>query len=261
MFAADLYDGYKLGDIPPYILDMTKSWDRFHVRYDSEKVVMERIRKARSAVLRDPEYDMSTEIRIYPLHARGFYPVRFITEHQSLVDIWDALPEVEEYCYYNNSDRPDNVSSRQWDRRKEVWSRCSDDFSAAVSASLQYAIDDTMFLGVGLNCIYTDQPDEKYHQDRVRRLAESRLFKKNPWKKKISEAKRKAEKSNSTYSIVGVFMDFRDWLSKKGSEELIKEIDSINKSGIIEELTYATFNTTLDLKQYRGSHQNAGKDS
>jgi hypothetical protein len=49
--------------------------------------------------------------------------VLLFAEERLLVDAFRALPEVEEYGYWNNSDQPDGVTEAQWDERREFWDR------------------------------------------------------------------------------------------------------------------------------------------
>lgn len=49
--------------------------------------------------------------------------------------IYDKLkmPEgVEDYCYYNNTDHPENLTQRQWDARGKTWDKvCLDDWDSS----------------------------------------------------------------------------------------------------------------------------------
>ena len=44
----------------------------------------------------------------------------YTTEHR-LREIWDSMPGVEEYAYWDNTDRPDELTEGQWRRRAHNW--------------------------------------------------------------------------------------------------------------------------------------------
>lgn len=56
---------------------------------------------------------------LYP-QGRHIMGVTF-TEISAWHDLWMASAGIEEYGYWNNTDRPDDVSSREWSRRKRAW--------------------------------------------------------------------------------------------------------------------------------------------
>lgn len=51
------------------------------------------------------------------IHARPYMDA----EHYS--EAWYALPEVEPYPYWNNTDQPDDVSDDEWEKRFRAWDR------------------------------------------------------------------------------------------------------------------------------------------
>lgn len=53
----------------------------------------------------------------------GRYGVLLFADCDLLVDAFRAMPQVEEYPYWNNSDRPDEVTETEWVERREFWDR------------------------------------------------------------------------------------------------------------------------------------------
>lgn len=45
----------------------------------------------------------------------------YFTECPEMVSYFNDCPEVEPYFYFDNTDRPEEITSRDWKRRKEVW--------------------------------------------------------------------------------------------------------------------------------------------
>lgn len=54
--------------------------------------------------------------------------------------VWDALPDVESYGYWNNSDQPDDVTDDEWAERREVWERVMPDSGPPVESMLSFAL-------------------------------------------------------------------------------------------------------------------------
>lgn len=60
----------------------------------------------------------------------GRYHVLTFTEEPDLRDAFEAMAEVEEYGYWNNSDAPAYVTDEQWDERRSAWGRVLPGYSA-----------------------------------------------------------------------------------------------------------------------------------
>lgn len=72
---------------------------------------------------RDPEVDMEFEIVILPdLEQRALYGI-FYTERRTWGDHVRSLPWYIDYSYWNNTDRPDDVTDAEWEERSETWDR------------------------------------------------------------------------------------------------------------------------------------------
>jgi hypothetical protein len=66
--------------------------------------------------------------------------VLLFAEERLLVDAFRALPEVEEYGYWNNSDQPDGVTEAQWDERREFWDRVLPGYDPPSVAMLTWSL-------------------------------------------------------------------------------------------------------------------------
>lgn len=55
-------------------------------------------------------------------HTQQLYVVLFYIEPE-YKKAWEALPGVEPFPYWNNTDRPEDVSRLQWEERREIWDR------------------------------------------------------------------------------------------------------------------------------------------
>ncbi len=73
----------------------------------------------------------------------GRFGVLRFADEATLIDAFDAIPEVEEYGYWNNTDRPDDVTEDQWDQRREFWDRVLPGYSAPVEVMLGWSLRST----------------------------------------------------------------------------------------------------------------------
>jgi hypothetical protein len=70
---------------------------------------------------RDPQYDWSAEACFF-VEGEHLYAT-FYAEQPTYQEIWAAMPGVEPWPYWNNTDRPPDVSAREWAHRAAVWQR------------------------------------------------------------------------------------------------------------------------------------------
>ena len=84
--------------------------------------IMERQRKVEKTQQRDPEVDYSFEVLMYPSKGNRI-PFRILTEHEKSYVCFtnDLFPGIKEESYWNNTDRPDDVSPQEWRRRARLW--------------------------------------------------------------------------------------------------------------------------------------------
>lgn len=72
-------------------------------------------------------YSLDVTVCLYP--HKGQYYLRTFCEGGSLfgkvLDFVETMPELEDFHYQNQSDRPDEVSARAWSHRKQVWDEIS----------------------------------------------------------------------------------------------------------------------------------------
>lgn len=68
---------------------------------------------------RDPLYDWGCHLSVIP-HKTGVY-VLLYAEQTAYHDLWLAMPEVEDYAYWNHTDPPEGVSEARWERRRQRW--------------------------------------------------------------------------------------------------------------------------------------------
>ncbi|EYR64877.1 hypothetical protein N866_03270 [Actinotalea ferrariae CF5-4] len=73
----------------------------------------------------------------------GRHAVLLFAEESSLVEAFRTLPEVEQYGYWNNTDRPDDVTKAQWEDRRAFWDRVLPGYTAPVVAMMSWRLRGT----------------------------------------------------------------------------------------------------------------------
>lgn len=59
----------------------------------------------------DSEFDFKTSICLFPI--RGKILVMLFTQQEAFKNTWSSIEGVEPYPYWNNTDRPEDISPRQ----------------------------------------------------------------------------------------------------------------------------------------------------
>lgn len=76
-------------------------------------------RKQVDSGYREPEFDFSCEISLIPYRKSVLALV--YAEQEEYFKIWNSLPLVADYAYYNNTDRPRGIKASEWKERGEAW--------------------------------------------------------------------------------------------------------------------------------------------
>lgn len=78
----------------------------------------------------------------------GRFGVLRFADEAALIDAFDAIPEVEAYGYWNNTDRPDDVTEAEWVDRREFWERVLPGYSTPVEVMLGWSLRGTYHPGL-----------------------------------------------------------------------------------------------------------------
>ena len=101
-----------------------KNNSKNEIRYQSEKVALE-IMKSNKAAETIMEYesdlDFDVKISIFPINKK-LLALPYVSNERLKKELL-SKPEIMEYGYWNNVDRPENISSAAWKRRKNNWDK------------------------------------------------------------------------------------------------------------------------------------------
>lgn len=65
---------------------------------------------------RDPDVDWSCEVAVLK-----FGMAMLFTENEAMTKAWEALPRVKPFPYWNNTDKPDDLTNKEWSQRGKQW--------------------------------------------------------------------------------------------------------------------------------------------
>lgn len=72
---------------------------------------------------RMPSIDTDFSITLYPYN--GYLLGTVFTEHTAWYELWCQQDQIEEYAYWNNMDKPNNISEENWNQRQIDWNMLS----------------------------------------------------------------------------------------------------------------------------------------
>lgn len=81
--------------------------------------ILQRQAKIKETMGRDPDVDFEVTMNIYPMNGSVLGVI--YSEQQDWENAWFAIDGVEHYGYWNNTDRPDEVSEEEWQQRERDW--------------------------------------------------------------------------------------------------------------------------------------------
>lgn len=65
---------------------------------------------------RDPDIDWSCEVVVLKFGMAMLY-----TENEAMTKAWKSLPSVKPFPYWNNTDKPDHLTDKEWSQRSKQW--------------------------------------------------------------------------------------------------------------------------------------------
>jgi hypothetical protein len=151
-------------------------------------------------------FPVKFDIAVFP-HGQRIYGITFgWMAYQSL---WESKLFVQAWGYWNNTDKPDEVSAEEWRYRRKVWDKILGDTSPAMTGFIAQCID-TYDTHVGPEAIVENAPD---FDARVRTLAADLMF--------------VAYKRYSNKEGMDAFTAFQTWIKGEGSDKFKAECDRI----------------------------------
>jgi hypothetical protein len=132
------------------------------------KEIHDRQKEIVTSRLRDPEVDHEFVVSVFT-HETGYYGI-VGTERRAWLDEWLKSNFIEDFSYWNNTDRLDGMDADEWERRHAVWK--------SLASTDQIRFDCTVRDAVVTDAeVVAAAPDFETRTSReARRLAEMREF-------------------------------------------------------------------------------------
>ena len=161
-----------------------------HPLYTAWCEMRDRQREVKRTGRRDPDIDVEFELWLWPLKDRTL--INLHTEQRVFTTWFDALPFVEEYAYWDNTDPDETVSKPDWRKRKTDWQRAWGNGAASDRSMTMVMFNDALPLPATAEEAVTHVPDIdgrvdaaawRTHVDEVhRRLVDERKAIDPDWK-------------------------------------------------------------------------------
>lgn len=108
----------------------------FRPKWEAYEGIRNRIKKINETKLRDPEIDFGFSVCLIPTKSKIL--ALLYTEKEKMKKAWESFKCVKPYYYYNNSDRPDEITALEWKKRGTEWEQALGKDGIPGNKSLQY---------------------------------------------------------------------------------------------------------------------------
>lgn len=176
---------------------------------------------------RDPEFDWGCHLSAIP-HRTGLY-VLLYAEQEAYHAIWQSLPGVQEYAYWDHTDPPEGMSQTRWERRRQRWDELLG-HDAPSKSGMTLAIYDPLTDGENRfwdvkpefvpnfdarvrHWAFTHAVEEIWHAESPEERGFQTVFRTRRWIKTPEGAPRWEELQQAVREVIPVIWD-NDWLHR-----------------------------------------------
>lgn len=119
--------------------------------------------KRRSSGLRDPSCDASVDVAVLAdPHDSDWTYLLLYCEQSAITEAFRAIGGIEPFPYWDNTDRPEDVTEAEWTQRYAIWNRVLPGYSTPAEMGLCWNYDPSMSWTTILSDIKT-HPDKYSH--------------------------------------------------------------------------------------------------
>ena len=197
---------------------------------DAWNDIRDRQREVKKTGYRDPEIDFDFEVCILPWNDQLFgiiYTEQSEWRREFMKQGW-----VEEFGYWDNTDRPRKLTAAQWEDRRECWDAIFDQNSKAFGpAKFGFTADCTAvdYTYPGLKLVLRKMPK---FEDRVRKHARNNITSEKS--RELMEVDNVPDDDQRVHEILRYYFKAEKWLeTEEGSAILAAEIERLK--GILPE--------------------------
>jgi hypothetical protein len=121
--SVDIVDAHALGQPCHYIREHELEKDELKIRPASQVCfyIMDRHSRIERTQERDPDFDFNCSVVFFPL--QDCILALLFAEKKEYASIWEKMPGVEFYGYWDNTDRDESVTAKEWNQRRVRWGK------------------------------------------------------------------------------------------------------------------------------------------
>lgn len=126
----------------------------------------ERLSEAMDSPRRNPVYDVSSSLQIFPLKDKILFT---FYGNQNFEQILENEPDIEEYHYQDQCDMPEDMSEEEWEQRRIDWEQA---IPSGVPAKNGFGVELVLSIDIplGLSDWFQGNDSEKYHKTLEKRV-------------------------------------------------------------------------------------------
>lgn len=177
----------------------------------------------RRTKMRDPEVDFSFEVAILPHLESGELLGIVYSEKSKFFDKFLELDFVEPFPYWNSTDRPDELTDEEWEKRGEIWDEACPTAPIECGFSTNLISLERFTYGLGFSELKAEDYKEYYPPKniRVKKLAKDGMYKIFGESMEEEEIEALLEKGPGTYHS-----KFLRWYESEEAKEKEKELEN-----------------------------------
>lgn len=251
---SELFDLIHLGNVKE---ENYKAWFKncrlFHeerpILGNLKELVIDNFSKILSTRSRNPSYDFSCQVSIIP--TENYILCQVFEDDNKFLNVWESMKGVEPFGYWDNTDRPENITDEAWDIRYQVWKNALNDFSPPAECGFTFEFMPSEFSLTHLVYSLCDDEDEFFtkilsqipsYESRVERWSKDKT--KSLFMKRFQENRKSEGKKIDSISDSGYF-DAVDYIE---TEEGKKEMEEVKEKFVIPFLKKEITEYDLKLK-------------
>lgn len=187
----------------------------------SKGIIYEENLKIEQTKRRNPSYDWSFEVCCIP--TKECLLALLYTEQNEFTQLWISQPEVKLYLYYDSSDKPDEISEKEWEKRKNLWNKAlKNNYIPSLNGFSINFVDSYIPYSIDAEKIISSMPSL---EQRIANCTKYILL-----DQYIKDNKIKSDDIFKTY------LDAQDWVNSDKSKQQRQNIEIILQSKLIDKI-------------------------
>jgi hypothetical protein len=201
-------------------------------------------KKIKTTKQRNPSYDFECEISILVPKNTDKILLLLFTEQKKIQDLFETYDFIETYPYWNNTDKPDNISEAEWEQRGKDWNNALPGSGIPSKNGLSFELVGEFLPLIDVNSVLETMPSFK---ERCQKVAKDKLPSyiedKETWD---------LVKSGSIYKFIQEVSKFEK--SERGKQifnQLVEEAEELLPEQITKEILFSNLHEEKMLDELK----------